>query len=334
MRLIFGFVVASFLLPLPARAADQLIAVDVGLADITINKIPYLMAADYGLYEKNGLAVRQFISPAAAELARQSGVEVPPELVQDDDSATPIITGGGSPNIYLAVYEGAPDRVILASLETVLRSQIIARPEFETMEDLRGARFGYSRLGRANHIGALSFARAVGWTPGTDFTLVGDASTIRALTEDRADATVAGGVPVAMAPEAGLNIVLDLGQYNIPFAGSGINVERNWLNANRDAAARFVKSSVEAIALLKRDRATFDATVAKWMNITDSAVSDRMYAEALEFPAKPYPGVDGIRTITEIYDTPEMRARTVEDFYDSSFVEELDSSGFIDALYQ
>ena len=69
MRLIFGFVVASFLLPLPARAADQLIAVDVGLADITINKIPYLMAADYGLYEKNGLAVRQFISPAAAELA-------------------------------------------------------------------------------------------------------------------------------------------------------------------------------------------------------------------------------------------------------------------------
>jgi len=133
-----------------------------------------------------------------------------------------------------------------------------------------------------------------------------------------------------MAPEAGLNIVADLGEYNIPFAGSGINAEREWLSQNRGAASRFAKSAVEAIALLKRDRAAFDTSVVKWFNITDQAVLDTMYAEALEFPVKPYPSVEGVTTIPTIYDTPEMRSHAPEDFYDLSFVRELDESGYLD----
>jgi hypothetical protein len=59
-----------------------------------------------------------------------------------------------------------------------------------------------------------------------------------------------------------------------------------------------------------------------------------MYAAALDFPEKPYPSLGGISMIMEIYDTPEMRAHSVEDFYDSSFIEELDRAGMLDALYR
>jgi NitT/TauT family transport system substrate-binding protein len=259
---------------------------------------------------------------------------VPPEIVREDLSATPIAIGGGSPAIYDAVHNGTADLVVLATLENIVQAHIIAAADIHTVEDLRGKRLGYSLPGRANHTGLLLFAREMGWSPEADFTMVERASTIRDVTEGRADAISAGAVLVALAPEAGLNDVVDVSRYQIPFVGSGVNAERAWLAANRDTAARFVKSTVEALALMKSDRAAFDASVGKWFNITDSATLDSMYDEVKDFPEKPYPSVEGIRAMTEIYDTPQMRAHRAEDFYDSSFVEELDRSGHLDGLYR
>ena len=49
-------------------------------------------------------------------------------------------------------------------------------------------------------------------------------------------------------------------------------------------------------------------------------------------PRKQYPSVEGLRTIlaTEF----KGRAAKPEDFFDASFVRELDQSGFTDALYR
>ena len=112
-----------------------------------------------------------------------------------------------------------------------------------------------------------------------------------------------------------LKLLIDLTQYRFPVAGSGIMAEREWLKSNRDTAVKFVKAAFEAIALMKKDRAAFDAAVVKWLNITDKAAQDRMYGE-IELPEKPYPSVEGIRHTFVLYDLPEMRKYKPEDFYD------------------
>jgi hypothetical protein len=86
--------------------------VDVSLGDVSINKVPFLVAADNGLYEKNGLEVHQFITPGAAEDARSSGVNVPAEYIRENAGAVPIAIGGGAPMIYGRVTRGGPHRVI------------------------------------------------------------------------------------------------------------------------------------------------------------------------------------------------------------------------------
>jgi NitT/TauT family transport system substrate-binding protein len=330
MHYLVAAVLASLACALPGHAATA--AVDVALGDVTINKIPFLMAADHGIYARNGLTVRQFVTPEAAETARGNGVVVPADMVRADIDRAPISIGGGSPAIYNAVYANAPHYVVLATLEGIIGNHIIAAPGVRTVEELRGKRIGYALPGRATHIGLLAFARRMGWMPGRDIILVERASTLRDIADGRIDATIGGAVMVATAPASGLKSVADLSQYRMPFAGSGVMAERNWLSANRDTAARFVKATVEALALIKRDRAAFTASVAKWMNITDRAAQDAIYAEAVGFPAKPTPSADGVRAVMEMYDSPQMRLRKAEDFYDASFVTELDRTGYLDTL--
>ena len=75
--------------------------------------------------------------------------------------------------------------------------------------------------------------------------------------------------------------------------------------------------------------------MAKWWNVTDREKLQAIYnADAAGMPRKPYPSVEGIKKTMEIYDSHEMRQHKPEDFYDDSFVRELDESGFIDSLYK
>ena len=55
-----------------------------------------------------------------------------------------------------------------------------------------------------------------------------------------------------------------------------------------------------------------------------------MFAYVKQLVKKPYPSVEGIKRVFAIYDSPEMRKRTPEEFYDSSLIAELDKSGFLD----
>src|SRR5712691_9582223 len=68
------------------------------------------------------------------------------------------------------------------------------------------------------------------------------------------------------------------------------------------------------------------AAMAKWYGIRDARAQEHICAQAMQLPAKPYPSVEGIKTMMEIYDYREMRIHQPEDFYDASFVSELDKS--------
>ena len=332
-RLLLGCLVSW--IAFPALAADRLTSVDVALGDVSLNKVSFLIAADAGIYARNGLEVHQYITPGAAQVARNSGVIVPPENVKADIGNAPIAVGGGSPMIYrVSTDPKAVHRIALTTTESIIRDHIIAAPNIKSVQELKGKRLGYSVPGAVTHVGAIGFARKMGWEPGKDIMLIGGGNAINPLLEGKEDALMAAGMLFSKAAENKLNDLIDLTRYKIPVAGSSILAEKNWLAANRDTAARFVKAAIEADALMKTNRAAFDAALVKWFNIRDQATQDSMYREALEIPRKPYPAVEGIKATLSIYDSPRMRMFKAEDFYDPSIIEALDKSGFIDGLYK
>jgi len=305
----------------PTAAADRLVTLDVALGDVSLNKVPFLMAADAGIYARNGLDVRQFITPGAAQDARESGVIVPAQFVRADIGSAPISVGGASPMIYRVANDAAGiHRVALLTTEGTVRNTIITTNAIARVEDLKGKRLGYSVPGAVTHLAALTFVKHMGWDPARDISLIGNGNSLNPLKEGRIDGALGSAMTFSMAPELDLKLLIDLTPYNFPVGGSSVLAERNWLRMNRDTAARFVRASNEALALMKRDRAAFNAALTKWFNVRDPLVQERMYREIEEIPQKPYPTVEGIKATLA--------------FYDSSFMSELDKSGFVDRLYR
>ena len=316
----------------PSSGIAQSTRVEVSLGDVSINKVPQLVAADQGLYAKYGLDVHQTISAGAARAAAASGVVVPDAYVNRDAGvAAPIEVGGGSPMIYGVVTNrrGAA-RVIVLTQEAMAMDHIIAKPGIARIQDLKGKRLGFSGIGAVTHVSALSLARRLGWNPDRDVTLVGGSSSLDALKQDKVDAILSSAMGIALAPQAGFKDIGDLTPYKMPLAGSGIMVDKAYLAAHRDTVLRFLKADIEATALIQRDKEVFKAALAKWFNITDARTQDGMFAHVGKFEKKPYPSVDGIKQVFAIYDSPEMRKHTPQEFYDSSLVAELDTIGFLD----
>ena len=147
------------------RAADKLIPLTVELGDVSLTKLPFIMAADNGIYERNGLKVSQFITPGAAAAVRGSGVIVPPENIKS--VVGEINIGGGSPTmVRMTSVATAPHRVILATTDDVSRFHVISRADITRPEDLKGKRIGYGNLGALDHFSMVLFLRSDGLEPG------------------------------------------------------------------------------------------------------------------------------------------------------------------------
>jgi ABC-type nitrate/sulfonate/bicarbonate transport system substrate-binding protein len=236
--------------------------------------------------------------------------------------------------IGMTTNANAVDRVILATTDTISRFRIVGRTDITKLADLKGKRWGYSSYGALSHLSALNFAKKMGWNPDRDISLIGNAMSVDVLKRGRVDVIVGDEVAWTSALANGYKIIVDLNRYRIPMAGSGVNASKEWLAKNRDAAARFVKSTVDAIALLKTDRNAAYAAMAKWYGIKDEHQAKDIYDQVEKLAAKPYPYLEGIKRVMATYNYHEMRGHKPEDFYDASFIRELDKSGYIDGLYR
>ncbi len=334
-----GLAVAALMIAAaPAGVSGQepkKIPVVVRMGDVSINKIPFLVALDKGLYAKNGLDVTMI--PFSASAAKVHGI---PDTVSADlrklESKWNFSIGGGAPGMVGKARSSEPDdRVILATTDHVVRWHIIARKGIDRLEDLKGKRVAISDLAACSGTVGLILAERMGWNPVQDIAFLEGNYSIAPVQKGWADALIAYEVPLALGRAAGFRAMnVDLRSWNEPIPCSGIWASKAWAHQNKDTVMRFLKSVVEAIALMKADKGVASQSMATWYAIKDSEVQGIIYEGAAEMPRKPYPAVDGIKRAMKLYDSLAMRRFKPEDFYDDSFMKELDASGFIDALYR
>src|SRR5215467_6434940 len=205
---------AAVLAPMAAPAQDKLLPVTVELGDVSPTKLPFVMAAEAGIYRRNGLEVRQYITPNAAELIRRSsGLIVPKEFV--GTGTGDINIGGGSPTLVRMTSDArAPQRIVLATNDPVSRFHIMSRPDITRPEDLKGKRIGFSVVGALSHYVLILWCRKMGLDPVRDVSLMASGMGGELIKRGRVDAFAADEIAVGEAIHQGYRDLVDTGVYN------------------------------------------------------------------------------------------------------------------------
>jgi len=115
---------------------------------------------------------------------------------------------------------------------------------------------------------------------------------------------------------------------------------RLYMQKNREKVLNAVKALVDTSAFIVEDRNSFEIkkVLAKYLKLNDAAKLEDLYKGVksnTQKVKKPYPTADGVNALIGFFGrfNPAVAKMRASDVINFSLVEELDKTGFIDAVY-
>lgn len=330
-RGILLFVLIGSLLALPSLLPAQsrgLKKIHVGVPAVSMGNIIIFFSKEAKIYEKHGLDAEPVVMSGSGIASRA--------LIAGSVVISPITT----PAVMSAVLAGS-DMVILAHTMPGVIQSLMVRPDIKRPEDLRGKTIGVTTFGSLGDFLVRYLARQKGLNPDKDLVLrqIGaDPERLLSLKQGTIQGATLSHPSFILAQRAGFHQLWDFFR-DVEYPWSEIATTRSLIKKDRDLVMRYMRAHLEGIARFKQEPELAKRVIKKTLRIDD----DSLVQESWELFAKhrlaaPYPNVKGMKTSYEYVATlrPDIDVwkHKPEEFVDSSFVEELDKSGFIKKLYQ
>jgi len=315
-----------------SEARTQLTPLYVGHASVNSRMSPLWVAAKEGFFKKQGFDVKV--------VNIRGGTQV-----------TQALLGGGldiaysdPPAIIAAIAAGAPLVEVMAT-STVMPYYLVGAPAVKSLADLKGKRVGSSGLGlSASRMAILVAFRQLGLDPERDKITLVAAGTEPERVAGLASGAIGGTV---IAPEfrtrieqLGLNILADLRAMNIPWQVGNVVTSRKFLQSRRDVVERALKALLEgnAYVLNPAYRPQLLELLKTRLGLKTAQDATGAYEDTVKYYVlkKPYPYREGLQSIiAEVGKViPSATSLRFEDVADTSIIEKLDKSGYIDGLYR
>ena len=297
----------------------------VGVSAVSMGNIILYVMKEAKLYEKHGLD---------AEVITMNGSGISSKaLISGGIDIAPIAT----PTVINANLAGADMQILGHTLPGVVHA-LMVKPEIKRVEDLKGKKVAVSSLGSLTDFLVRYIARKKGLNPDRDVTLIqtgGDADRIIALSSGVVEGAALSHPAYGKAQKLGFPMLWDSAkEVNYPWIE--ITTRRAIIKSNRDMVMNYMKAHLEGIAVFKRDRDLGKRVIKKTLRVDDEDLVNESYEIFSEaFIPTPYPNLAGMKTSYEYVATsrPDVWKHKPEEFADSSFVAELDKSGYIKSLY-
>ena len=306
-----------------ARSAEQ---IRVGYGSLSTSYAPIWVAGEAQLFQKNGIT---------AEVLYLESALVRTALIAGD-----IVMGGMSGTTMAAPRLQGADPIIIASFLNSLQYRLVVRPEIKTPAQLKGKRIGVAGFGLGAHRGAQIMVAKLGLNPDNDVVMLqigGDPTRLSALLSGTIDASVFNPPLYKRAVEAGMRVLANIEEMGFPVQASALVTTEQFVRKNPDSMRRAMRSIIESIYVIKSNPELTKRAIRKYMRFRDDRDTDEAYQIMRDVtPRKPYPTVEGIKTVLDELALKVPAARTAQprEFMDTRFIEELDRSGFIDELYK
>jgi len=308
-------------------AARESIVLNVVYGNMSVSAAPLWITQRAGIFQKYGLDAR--LSFARGTLATQAVIA----------GSFPIAVLS-PPSVVNSVLAGTRIKMV-GGLIDKLGYMVVAAQNIKSGPQLKGKRVGISSFGSTSETATRFAARELGLDPDRDVVMlqIGNSSArFAALAGGNIEWMVADPADVVPAQRQGYNVLLDLTTRGIDYQVSAIVMTEDFIRTRRDTALQFMRALIEGIRHFKTQKDETIKVAADYLKTRDfEAVgySWQVHADRL-VPARPYPSVKGMQLVIKEVATqnPLARNRAPEHFFDTSLIEEIDRSGFIDRLYR
>ncbi|OGP29583.1 MAG: hypothetical protein A2038_08975 [Deltaproteobacteria bacterium GWA2_57_13] len=249
----------------------------------------------------------------------------------------PFAAAGGSAAVDANL--GGADIVMVGALVKVPAFYIMALPEIQSIEDLRGKPVGVTRFGSSTDFTMRYVLRKYGLEPGRDVTMIqtGDLFAAAAMLRTRAIVAAPFSSPTNLrAQEAGARVLLNMGKAGVYFPHDAWMARRSFIGANEDLVRRFLRAYSEGVYRLYTDPELSRRAIRRYARAVDPKVIDAVYQYALDYVEKiPYNTREGIQEVLNQAAARNPKAKTANPdvFYDDRFVKELEGAGFYRQLW-
>jgi len=317
-------VISIFLYFDPVTAQDR---ARVGWAAMTASHTPLWAAQDKGFLAKQGLSIEPIFFSA--------GPPAMQALVAGDLDI--VVTS--APNVVNPRLGGADTVMILSIIPTFI-DHIISAANITSPEQLKGKIGSVNRFGSISEMGLRLSLKRLGIDPEKDVRIVpagGNPERLAAISKGIAQFTIMNEPFIKEAERLGFRDLVNMATLKIPLHGNGIVTREAIIKTKRPMVTKFARAITEAIHYIKADKETTKAIIGKYTRFTDPEGLERTYknytAVLLDVP---YADPAGIKTLLDdmAAKNPKAAAADPKSFVDQSFVQEMESSGFIKQLYK
>jgi len=325
-----GLIIAIATLLIPSVSPAQLKKVPLPFSPIGINCLPWFVAKEGRIYEKNGIDVDPvFIGASSA-------------LFQSMLSGAADMAGSGGPAIISNVLKGG-DIIHVTAMVPRFTQSIMVKSEIKRPQDMAGRKIGVSRLGTVTHFALQTVLDTYAIKNVTILQMGGQPEAAVGLLRGSIDGAVFSPPYNFQLKKEGFNELVapnDL-QKLTEFITNGIVARRSVIEKDKDSLIRLIKSTAEAIKLITTDKELTKKVITKWMPMKDQDLLEQVYRFATEnYSREGFVPEGALRSMVKqmvqsnLIDAKEAASTPLTAYYDNRYVEEVKRSGFFDQLWK
>jgi NitT/TauT family transport system substrate-binding protein len=288
---------------------------------------PLFVTKEAGLFDKNGLD---------AELIYVQGVQMVAIHVAgqlDFTSTSGIVTLQSS-------VSGA-DLILLANSIDSHLMKLIGHPTITGPADLKGKSIGVTRFGSLTDLALRPILEQWKLEANKDVSLVqiGRLSgLVPAIQQKRIAAGMLSFPTSFYAEKLGLKTLYDLSESGIEVPTTTVAVSRGWANSHREIVMRYMRAYVEGTHRLLTDREMGIKALRKYGGVQDPDLLNATYDLFTRKYIRRVPTLttkavqNALNLVAE--SNPKAKNRRPEEFMDTSYMDELEKSGFIRKMWE
>jgi len=284
---------------------------------------PLYVSYEAGLFKKHGLEVKiQVLNPQSTLQAVISG-------------STDLAASGDMVNARL---QGARVKFFAGGVQQYV-FQMWGAKDITNIQQLKGKTMAVSVPGAASDSSAREVLKRNGLSADKDVKFI-YLQTIPAILSAVVTGNAAAGVLSApntlKAREAGLNLLADIGKFNIFGLQSAYWATEQYLKDNPNVIYAFLKAVAEGTILSRKDPAGAQRAIAKHVKLDDPKMVNETYSVfepymVLSLAVRPE-AIQAQLAYLDEKQFPQARYADVKEFFDNSFVENLERSGFFQKI--